>query len=56
MGHKALEWQRGYGVVSFGRRNIEWILDYIANQQQHHANGEVQSRLEFCDFAAEKPG
>lgn len=28
---KRLEWQRGYGVVSFGKRQLPWVLDYIAN-------------------------
>lgn len=54
VGHKALEWQRGYGVVSFGRQNIDWVLDYIRNQRQHHAQSRVQERLELCDI--QKPG
>ncbi|MHB8863874.1 MAG: transposase [Pirellulaceae bacterium] len=28
---KSLEWQRGYGVVSFGKRQLNWVLEYIAN-------------------------
>src|SRR5262245_52779502 len=24
MNRKALEWQRGYGVISFGKRNLDW--------------------------------
>lgn len=32
MNRKALEWQRGYGVVSFGKRNLEWVLDYVRRQ------------------------
>lgn len=46
MGHKALEWQRGYGVVSFGRKHLPWILDYIEHQREHHAAGRVHQRLE----------
>jgi len=46
---KTLEWQRGYGVVSFGRRNLPWVLDYIAHQKEHHAAGRVFDRLERCD-------
>ena len=48
-GPKALEWQRGYGVVSFGMNNLPWVLEYIANQKQHHAKGKVHDRLEKCD-------
>jgi putative transposase len=66
MRHKALEWQRGYGVVSFGRRNLEWVCDYIRRQREHHADAKVEARLEVCespdnaggegDDGAEKPG
>lgn len=43
---KRLEWQRGFGVVSFGKMQLPWVLEYIANQKQHHASGKVQARLE----------
>lgn len=43
---KALEWQRGYGVVSFGTKDLPWILRYIANQREHHANNSTYDRLE----------
>ena len=48
-GRKSLEWQRGYGVVSFGMNNLPWVLEYIANQKQHHAKGKAIERLEKCD-------
>ena len=41
-----LEWQSGYGVVSFGTRNLTWVTDYVKNQKQHHARGTTQARLE----------
>src|SRR5258706_43645 len=28
-GGKVLEWQAGYGVVSFGTRAMQWVRDYI---------------------------
>lgn len=56
MEHKALEWQRGYGVVSFGRKNLRWILDYIGRQREHHAANRVHQRLESCESPVEKPG
>jgi putative transposase len=49
LGHKALEWQRGYGVVSFGRKHLPWILDYIERQREHHLGGRVHCRLEACE-------
>jgi putative transposase len=54
LGPKALEWQRGYGVVSFGRRNLPWVLDYIHRQREHHGSGRLEARLEACD-ADESP-
>ena len=47
---KRLEWQRGFGVVSFGRKNLPWVLEYIANQKQHHAEGRTEERLEKVCF------
>src|SRR5262245_57973683 len=44
---KRLEWQRGFGVVSFGRKNLVWVLDYIARQNEHHATGRAEPRLEI---------
>jgi len=43
---KALEWQAGYGVVSFGTKDLEWVKHYIRNQREHHACGRVHDRLE----------
>jgi putative transposase len=48
-GQKVLEWQSGYGVVSFGARDLPWVVDYIRNQREHHARGTVQERLERID-------
>jgi putative transposase len=43
---KVLYWQRGYGVVSFGRKNLPWVLEYVAKQKEHHARGGAVERLE----------
>lgn len=43
---KALEWQRGYGVVSFGTKDLPWVIDYIRNQEEHHKRGSLSERLE----------
>jgi putative transposase len=45
-GHQALSWQAGYGVVSFGKRDLPWVADYIARQREHHAAGRAVDRLE----------
>jgi hypothetical protein len=43
---KVLHWQAGYGVVSFGTGDLEWVKQYIQNQRAHHASGKVVDRLE----------
>ncbi|MDD4890418.1 MAG: IS200/IS605 family transposase [Phycisphaerae bacterium] len=40
------EWQTGYGVVSFGTKDIPWVVDYIKNQKEHHRKGTIFDRLE----------
>jgi putative transposase len=45
-GHKVLEWQTGYGVVSFGTRDLTWVQEYIRNQRDRHARGNLEARLE----------
>jgi REP-associated tyrosine transposase len=45
-GRKVLEWQTGYGVVSFGTAHLQWVINYIRNQREHHARGTVEDRLE----------
>ena len=43
---KALEWQRGYGVVTFGTKDLQWVVDYVKNQKAHHRTGDTYDRLE----------
>jgi len=43
---KVLEWQPGYGVVSFGTRDLPWVLNYVQDQREHHARGKAHERLE----------
>lgn len=43
---KPLEWQTGYGVVSFGTKDLEWVVAYIRNQREHHSQKSVFKRLE----------
>jgi REP element-mobilizing transposase RayT len=46
LGHKALEWQGGYGVVSFGTGDLKWVKDYVRNQRERHSRGKIVDRLE----------
>jgi putative transposase len=43
---KVLEWQAGYGVVSFGTKDLTWVQAYVRNQREHHAKGTTAERLE----------
>ena len=40
-----LDWQAGYGVVSFGTKDLPWVINYVQNQRQHHAAGTIVDRL-----------
>jgi hypothetical protein len=33
-------------VVSFGTRDLPWVVAYIENQREHHARGTIHERLE----------
>ena len=46
LGYKLLDWQSGYGVVSFGTKDLPWVVEYIRNQREHHAGGTTVERLE----------
>ncbi|MBZ5551532.1 MAG: IS200/IS605 family transposase [Acidobacteriia bacterium] len=43
---KWLDWQTGYGVVSFGTRDLPWVINYVRNQKEHHDQGTIHERLE----------
>jgi putative transposase len=44
--HKALEWQTGYGVVSFGTKELPWVVSYIREQRDRHGRRAVEDRPE----------
>ena len=43
---KVLEWQAGYGAISFGTGDLEWVKGYVRDQREHHATGRIFDRLE----------
>ena len=43
---KHLQWQNGYGIVSFGTKDLDWVCAYIRNQKEHHRRGTLHERLE----------
>jgi putative transposase len=42
------EWQRGYGVFSYSRSQIDDVIKYIMNQQEHHKKRTFKE--EYLDF------
>ena len=41
------KWQREYGVLSFGEKNLPAIVKYIHNQKQHHKDGNIIDAMEL---------
>jgi len=42
------EWQRGYGVFSYSRSQIDDVIKYIINQQEHHKKKTFKD--EYLEF------
>lgn len=40
------DWQRGYGVLSFGSRDLARVIAYVNNQKQHHQGGTTHEAME----------
>lgn len=39
-------WQAGYGVVTFGQKDLRFVEEYVRNQKARHAQGRIYGRLE----------
>lgn len=55
LGPGTLAWQTGYGIVSFGTRDLPWVVNYIRNQREHHTAGRVEDRLERITHSEDTP-
>ena len=53
---KRLQWQTGYGVVSFGEKTLPWVKAYVRDQRKHHAAGTTYERLERIAASADGSG
>ncbi len=40
------DWQRGYGVLSFGDRNMSQVVAYVLNQKEHHKRQTIRDAME----------
>ena len=51
----SLQWQRGFGAVSFGRHDLKALARYLCGQKEHHGKGRINATLEqFGDFEDEE--
>ncbi|HQE92637.1 MAG TPA: IS200/IS605 family transposase [Anaerolineae bacterium] len=39
-------WQKSYGVVSFGEKNLEMVIQYVKRQREHHSGSSTILFLE----------
>jgi putative transposase len=44
-------WQSGYGVLTFGARNLDLVVNYIERQKIHHVQGTLEAYLERMEEA-----
>jgi REP-associated tyrosine transposase len=44
-----LYWQPGYGALTFAKRDLARIVDYVQNQKHHHAIANLWGSLERID-------
>ncbi len=51
----ALQWQRGYGVLTCGEKQLSIAQTYIEAQKQHHKEANVIKMLEYCTDVDEGP-
>lgn len=42
-------WQKGYSVLTFGAKNLAFVVDYIAHQKEHHADNQLEAYLEHIE-------
>jgi len=45
-GKGTLEWQRGFGIVSFAPLNLVAVRNYVDHQKEHHRTGRLNEALE----------
>lgn len=43
-------WQSSYGSLTYGRKVVPKIIEYVNNQKQHHANDDIFVYLERTDI------
>jgi REP element-mobilizing transposase RayT len=48
--NEKFNWQEGYGAFSYSKSNIDLVVKYILNQEEHHKNKSFKNEyLEFLE-------
>ena len=42
----SFSWQRGYGLLSLGSKQLQQAVNYVKNQKNHHSQGTAIASLE----------
>lgn len=42
-----LRWQRGYSVLSFAKRDLPRVVNYVLTQKEHPARGRLSEKMEM---------
>lgn len=42
------DWQRGYGVLSFAKKDLSRVVAYVLNQKEHHHKQSTNAEMERC--------
>jgi putative transposase len=48
-------WQRGYGVLTLGSKQLPTAIEYVMNQKQHHQEAHTIDALEYIQTTDTKP-
>ena len=48
-GKEKFKWQEGYGALTVGERSLKTIMEYAANQKQHHKDRSMVAVYERID-------
>jgi putative transposase len=43
------KWQSEFGIVTFGEKALQIVVDYAMNQMERHSRGQIWPTLERCE-------
>jgi putative transposase len=48
-GLEPFAWQSEYGIMTVSESHLTGVVQYVLNQQKHHSEGTLNTKLERCD-------